>query len=245
MKRAISAALAALLLNASMGSAQQYTYNHDPMKMNQITVMESGTGNLTPDWYYVLLHNNYQKTASVKYKTQYRALAGVNLFNQRSFAEEIDSAMSKRAFIETLNMADRIGGTADLAWAAEGPKVSGKMNTFLTNINRIVATGGTIEEREYWLQYYNVYQSAIRMTQDAYMPNAQRKREYLQIYADVSRKNDLLVRYLVRINNRRRIQERLSALADTCKADKPTIINMALIRWQAAVGMTSGRSIEE
>lgn len=244
MKRTGIAVVAALL-NIMAVNAQQITYNHDPMKKNQITVMESGTGALTPEWYYVLLHNNYRETASVRNKTQYRAMAGVHLFNQRTSAEEIDSALTKRAFVESLNMADRMGGTADLAWATEGPKLSGKMNTFLTNINRIMATGGTLEEREYWLQYYNVYQSAIRMTQDAYMPNAQRKREYLQIYSDVSRKNDLLVRYLVRINNRRRIQERLSALADSCKADKPAIINLALIRWQSAIGMTSGRPIEE
>lgn len=225
--------------------AQSTTYNHDPMKQAQITVMESGTGSLTPEWYYSLLHENYSKSAASKNKSLFRANVASFLNLQKDPAETIDSAMTKRAAVEALNMADRIGGSADLAWATEGRKVTDKMNAFMANINRIIITGGSAEERDYWLQYYNVYHSAIRNTQDAYMPNSQRKREYLRIYADVNGKNELLVRYLVRLSNRERIRETLSAMADTCKADKPSITQMALARWKASVGMTSGRLIED
>lgn len=225
--------------------SQSVTYNHDPMKQAQVTVMESGTGSLTPEWYYNLLHENYSKSAATKNKTLFRTTAATNLYNQKDYAESIDSAMTKRATIEALNMADRIGGAADLAWATEGDKVTNKMTSFKSNIDKVILTGGTINERDYWQQYYNVYQCAITNTQDAYMPNAQRKREYLQIYEDVSRKNDLLVQYLVRINNRRRMRERLSANPDTCKADKPSITNQAFARWQAAIGMTGSGIIEE
>lgn len=225
--------------------AQSTTYNHDPMKQAQITVMESGTGSLTPEWYYNSLHENYSKSAASKNKSLFRANVASFLNLQKDPAETIDSAMTKRAAVEALNMADRIGGSADLAWATEGRKVTDKMNAFMANINRIIITGGTAEERDYWLQYYNVYHSAIRNTQDAYMPNSQRKREYLRIYADVNSKNELLVRYLVRLSNRERIREALSAMADTCKADKPSITQMALARWKASVGMTSGRLIED
>lgn len=243
MKTFIVAASMIMALAAEV-KAQSYTYNHDEMKKTQITVMESGTGSLTPEWYYKSLHESYAENANEKNKGLYRANAGAALNLQIEHAEAIDSAMSKRASIEALNMADRVGGAADLAWATEGDKVTAKMNSFMGNINRIVSTGGSMDERNYWLQYYNVYSSAIRNTQDAYMPNAQRKREYLRIYADVNQKNDMLVKYLVRIHNRSRIQEMLSTLADTCKADKPSITQMALARWKASVGMTSGRIIE-
>lgn len=246
MKKILRIAVFSLMANLSLSSmGQSTTYNHDPMKEAQITVMESGTGSLTPDWYYQSLHENYAKTAATKNKNSYRALAATNLSNQKDFAETIDSAMTKRAQIEALNMADRIGGAADLAWLTEGDKVTDKMSAFKKNIDKVVLTGGSLEERNYWQQYYNMYQSAITSTQDAYMPNAQRKREYLCIYEDVSRKNDLLVKYLIRISNRHRMQETLSTLPDTCKADKPNITTLALQRWQNAVGMTGSNIIEE
>ena len=39
-------------------TAQSVTYNHDSSKQNQITVMETGGGSLTPEFYYWLLLNN-------------------------------------------------------------------------------------------------------------------------------------------------------------------------------------------
>ena len=62
--------------------AQSVTYNHDSPKQNQITVMETGTGALSPELYYTLLHNKYKKSAASKNKLSFRTLAGVNLYNQ-------------------------------------------------------------------------------------------------------------------------------------------------------------------
>ena len=87
--------------------AQSVTYNHDSPKQNQITVMETGTGALSPELYYTLLHNKYKKSAASKNKLSFRTLAGVNLYNQTDEAEAIDSALVKRAEIEALNVADR------------------------------------------------------------------------------------------------------------------------------------------
>ena len=42
------------LLAAATVRAQSVTYNHDAPKRNQITVMETGTGALTPEFYYTL-----------------------------------------------------------------------------------------------------------------------------------------------------------------------------------------------
>ena len=67
--------------------AQSVTYNHDSPKQNQITVMETGTGALSPELYYTLLHNKYKKSAASKNKLSFRTLAGVNLYNQTDEAQ--------------------------------------------------------------------------------------------------------------------------------------------------------------
>lgn len=234
------------LLAVPVGFAQgvQMTYEHDDAKMKQVTVMESGMGALTPEWYYNTLHENYGKSAASKNKTLFRTTAGINLYNQKDMAERIDSVLVKRAAVEALNIADRSGGALDLAWSTEGPKVSGKMSDYLTNVNKIRETGGSREEYDYWLQYYNVYTCAIRSTQDAYMPNAQRKREYLKIYDDVTRKNELLVGYLVRISNSRKVDEMLNQATQNLTASKPDIVRAAMSRWKASGMRTNTRPIE-
>ena len=184
-----------MLLVATIASNAQYvTYNHDSPKMNQITVEETGAGALKPELYYTLLHNKYKKTAAVKNKLTFRTAAGVASYQQVDEAEAIDSALTSRAKIEALNVADR---QVDLAWLAEKDKVESQMRQFQKNIDRIMMTGGSPKEKERWNDYYRVYQCAIKATRDAYMPNAQRKKEYLQIYAAVSRQNAVLVKYLV------------------------------------------------
>lgn len=86
-------------------------------------------------------------------------------------------------------------------------------------------TGGSPKEKERWNDYYRVYQCAIKATRDAYMPNAQRKKEYLQIYADVSRQNDVLVKYLVQLSNRNATKNLLSA-TDNHSIDKEALSAM-------------------
>lgn len=144
--------------------AQYVTYNHDSPKQNQVTVMETGTGALSPDLYYSVLHNKYKKSAAAKNKLSFRTLAGINLYNQVDEAEAIDSALVKRAKVEALNVADR---QADIAWLAEGDKVSRQMDRFRRNIDRILLSGGTPADKERWTEYYHVYQCAINATKDA------------------------------------------------------------------------------
>ena len=157
--------------------AQSVTYSHDAAKMNQITVGEIGSGSLTPGLYYQALHKSYSKSAASKNKLSYRTLAGVNLYNQVDEAEALDSAMVARAKIEALNVADRSGGALDVAWAAEGGKITDKMGDFGRNINRILQTGGNGDDQSYWKEHYQMFQCAIRATQDAYMPNARRTQD--------------------------------------------------------------------
>lgn len=213
--------------------AQGVTYSHDDAKMNQITVAEIGSGSLTPDLYYQLLHNSYKKSASAKNKMSFRTLAGINLYNQIDDATALDSAMIKRAEIEALNIADRSGGALDVAWLAEGDKLNAKMAALERNIQRILEIGGTASEQEYWMNYYRVYQSSIRAMQQAYMPNAQRKKQYLRIYADVARTNETLVFYLVRLSKSKTTRELLAA-ANAIDNHKAQVVAEAMNRWRSA-----------
>ncbi|KAB4411125.1 DUF5045 domain-containing protein [Bacteroides thetaiotaomicron] len=207
--------------------AQYVTYNHDSPKQNQVTVMETGTGALSPDLYYSVLHNKYKKSAAAKNKLSFRTLAGINLYNQVDEAEAIDSALVKRAKVEALNVADR---QADIAWLAEGDKVSRQMDRFRRNIDRILLSGGTPADKERWTEYYHVYQCAINATKDAYMPNAQRKKEYLRIYEDITRQNEILVGYLAKRQNTTVTSTLLNATADRT-LDKKSIVRDAVSRW--------------
>lgn len=219
MKRTMTL-LAAAVLAAHAAHAQYVTYNHDSPKQNQITVMETGAGSLSPDLYYLLLHNKYKKTAAAKNKLSFRTLAGVNLYNQTDEAEAIDSALVKRAGIEALNIADR---QVDLAWLAEG---------------------GTPDERERWEEYYQVYRCAINATKDAYMPNAQRKKEYLRISEDVARQNETLVLYLARRQNAT-VTESLMSAQEVQPIDKGIILRGAMERWNESRYAVRGSQTED
>lgn len=227
-----------------IAKAQSVTYNHDDAKMNQITVMEIGSGGLTPSMYYTVLHKSYQKSASGRNKLAFRTAAGLSLYAQVDDAEALDSALNKRARIEALNVADRSGGVLDLAWGAESGKLNSKMTDFERNIRRVLEVGGTANEQRHWKEYYNVYQCAIKAVQNAYMPNAQRKKEYLRIYADVARKNETLILYIVRLSNARKTSELLTATGNI-ESHKAQIVRNALSRWRDAGWSTSKYGLEE
>ena len=111
----------AMLLLPLLGARAQYvTYNHDETKMNQVTVMETGAGELTPALFYSVVHNKYYRTAAETNKLRYRSEAAAHGAAQVGISETIDTSLTKRAEIEALNMADR---QVDLAWQAEGPKI--------------------------------------------------------------------------------------------------------------------------
>jgi hypothetical protein len=119
-----------LLAGAHTLHAQQITYNHDADKMNQITVMEIGSGSLTPQYFYTVFHNSYHRSAARTNKLAYRAGAGLAGYKQVPMSDSIQEAMTKRAGIEALNIADRSGGAADVAWMAEGDKIKNKLDSY-------------------------------------------------------------------------------------------------------------------
>ena len=70
------------LCSAHYANAQRVSYNHDSSKQNQITVMETGAGSLTPELYSMATHNSYKKTAAAKNKQGYRTIASISCYNQ-------------------------------------------------------------------------------------------------------------------------------------------------------------------
>lgn len=222
-------------------NAQYVQYSHDDSKMNQITVQEIGSGSLSPEFYYWALHNSYRNSAAAKNKLAFRSTAGMSAYQQIEDADKLDSAMVKRAAVEALNVADRSGGALDLAWGVEGSKITTKMETFERNIRRILEAGGTATEQRYWQEQVNMFKTAIRATQDAYMPNAQRKKQYLGIYADLTKKNESLVMYISRLATSMKTSELLRASYDKPNS-KAQVVAAAMGRWRSAGWQTSGRS---
>ena len=163
----------ALALGIHYAGAQYVTYNHDETKMNQVTVMETGAGSLTPALFYSLIHNKYYRTASATNKLSYRSTAGGFAYSQVGLAEKVDTSLTKRAEIEALNMADR---QVDLAWNAEEAKIQKALTSFQANINRIYEAGGNASDTQVWQERLHLFQTGVSAVRDGYMPNAQRKR---------------------------------------------------------------------
>ena len=232
-RKKIKAMAVMMMLGIAMtGKAQSgVTYNHDCAKKNQMMVMEIGSGSLSPTEYYQLLHSSYMKSAARKNKLGYRTTAGIGAYNQMEYAEAIDSAMTKRAEIEALNMADR---QVNLAWKVEGSKINSKMDAFKKNIDRILPVGGSIGDKQRWTEYYHVYETAIKATKDAYMPNAKRKKIYLQIFADVAKQNETLIKQLVQMSNASKTKDLLTANGNYQTVNKRSIISSASSKWREA-----------
>ena len=188
--------------------AQYVTYNHDETKMNQVTVMETGAGELTPRAFYSIVHGKYYKNAAETNKLRYRSEAAAHGAVQVDISETIDTSLTKRAEIEALNMADP---QVDLAWQAEGPKIQSRLETFSRNIARLTEVGGNANDISLWRERYNLFQTAINAVRNAYMPNAERKKEYLAIYRDITEKNNTLISYIVSVDSRERTKDHLDA----------------------------------
>ena len=200
--------LIAILIATVTANAQYVTYNHDETKMNQVMVMETGAGKLRPAAFYEVIHGKYTQTAAQQNKLRYRTEVGASGYTQVGMANQIDTTLAKRASIESLNMTDR---KVDLAWEAEGQKIEAKMKDFRDNIGRILLAGGTPSDNTRWDEYYRLFQTAITATREAYMPNAERKKEYLRIYSDLTRENETLVHFIVAVNNRKNIEDALNS----------------------------------
>lgn len=218
--------ISALLLALLPARAQYVTYNHDATKMNQVTVMETGVGTLKPAAFY-LLHSKYEKTAMSSNKLGQRTITSGSKRLQVSMAEQIDTSLNRRAKIEALNMADR---QIDLAWQSEGSRITEQMENYQGNILKIIISGGKPSEMNVWQEHYNLFQTAITATRQAYMPNSLRKKEYLKISQEIAHKNAQLIKYLTIVSSRTHTQTALNATLYR-NVDNGSIAEAARSRW--------------
>ena len=234
MKRNILIILT-LLLPCFHARAQYVTYNHDETKMNQVTVMETGAGELTPALFYSVVHNKYYQTAAETNKLRYRSEAAAHGSVQVGISEQVDTSLAKRAEVEALNMADR---QVDLAWQAEGPKIQSRLEAFNRNIERLSDVGGNAGDITLWQERYNLFQTAINAIRNSYMPNAERKKEYLAIYRDITERNNTLIAYIVTVDSRERTKDHLEATLE--RPDRNAeIASEARGRWQETSNQTN------
>lgn len=244
MKTMFRLFMAGLLLGlVSPVIAQSVTYIHHADIMNQFLTMETGAGALQPAYYYNLFHKSYQKTANSRNKLAYRTEAMVLINQEKQPAESIDSSYVARAKVEALNIASRTQAS-DVTWVVEKSKINGKLDLFQKNINRIVASGGSSEDYEIWMNIYSCIETAIKYTRDSYLDMGQRKKEYLAIYQDLVKRNNQLVR---KIQYWKGKKDAKAATDNTTKLQRlssnKVIATDALRRWQSnfAVDGTSIR----
>ena len=227
-----------LALSGSV-SAQDWTYNHDATVYNQFLVGETGGGSLKPSLYYDAFHRGYQKWAYASNKNALRADMTLALYPQMALAEQIDSALTYRAKVEAMNVADRMPKALDLAWQSEKAKIEKKFQLFRENINKITMNGGTSQDYREWLEIYNCLQTALKAVRDAYMPLNERKKQYLEIYHDIVLRNQQLVSHIRSLSFGKEVGELLQTNAKPRYARISELTTEALGRWK--VSMAAGQ----
>lgn len=236
MKRRTIIYVIMLFVAVSTVNAQSVTYIHENDIMNQFLTMETGAGALTPAAYYNAFHKSYQKDANVRNKLIYRTSVMAAVNEEKAPAEKIDSDYVARAKIEALNIESRSKAT-DITWFSEKAKINGKLEIFNRNISRIVASGGTSEDYRTWRNIYNCIETAIKYTKDSYLDMGQRKKEFLAIYRDIIKRNNLLVQQLQVWRGGKRAQELLANKTKIQRISSTKVVAQNVLRrWQTAFG---------
>lgn len=227
--------MAALLLMAVTVPVTAQTYNHDASVYNQFLVGETGGGSLTPQLYYDATHSSYQKWAYMENKNLFRGQLTLVLEREKPMAEQIDSALTYRARIEAMNVADRTPKALDLAWQAEKGKIEKKFQLFRENINKITMKGGTSQDYRDWLEIYNCLQTALQAVRDAYMPLNERKKQYLEIYHDIVLRNNQLVQFITSLSCGKEADELLRSKVSPRYVRLSGYTSDAMGRWKVAM----------
>lgn len=227
--------LVAVLLAISNSAVGQPTYNHDASVYNQFLVTELGGGSLTPSLWYDGLHRSYSRWAPKVNKNGLRVAMTLQLEPQKAMAQEIDSALTYRAKIEAMNVADRTPKALDLAWQTEKAKIEKKFQIFRENINKITMCGGSSQDYREWLEIYNCLQVALKAVRDAYMPLNERKKQYLEIYHDIVLRNQQLVGYVTSLASYQQTKELLPNGTTLRYVRAGEVTTEAYGRWKVAM----------
>lgn len=217
---------------------QKFTYFHDSSVMNQFTVGETGVGSLTPRWYYDLFHSSYPNSAMSTNKQMRRTDFILSLNKQESYSESIDSSLIDRSRVEMLNVADRTPGITDLSWQVERSKIEKKLSILKQNIDCITMEGGSVSSYREWIERYNAITCGLQAVRDAYMPQSNRKEQYLAIYKDILLKTADVCNYLSYL---RSVKGVLLDSTRIPKADIARIARSAHGRWKVSMTSVSGK----
>lgn len=220
--------------------AQDVTYNHDSSVMNQFTVGETGVGGLTPDWYYSAIHNSYRKDAGARNKLLFRTHMKLALAPQEGYAENIDSALNDRKRVEFLNIADRTPGVTDMAWQVEKGKIESKLAIFKKNIESLTVEGAPASDYLIWMERYNCINCGLQAVRDAYMPQGERKEEYITIYRDILAKNTEVCEYIGLLRQLREVKNISDNPRPLPKTQFGKVARAAHGRWKVAMATGSG-----
>lgn len=210
------------------------TYHHDKSVMEQFLVGETGAGSLYPDLYYDTFHKSYRNSAMSSSKMVFRGQMNLVLIDEILSAEKIDSALTKRKDIELLNIADRTPSAVDPAWLAEGPKIQTKLNLFQEYIDRIIPSGGTQRDKDYFVSKYNCIMTGLDEVRDAYMPLSSRKKEYIAVYKDVVAQINEIHKLLLYRTSQKSVKS-LQQSKNLRKASIQEVASEAKGRWKVAL----------
>ena len=183
--------------------AQDVTYSPDPVKRNQITVMEDGFGSLD-NFYYTVFHNKYSKTAYTYPKNAERALAYGSAHLQVDKADSIKSYFVERGKREAENLLDR---NVDLVWITEKGRVNEALLRLKRNVDRIGELGAPSSERKFWNDKYNRLEWSIGAMREGYMPNSERKKQFVALYGDILTANRHAVNRSVQLYFARKMEQ--------------------------------------
>lgn len=166
-------------------NAQWITYYHDNPVMCQFLMGETGG---SPDsyfqYYYQMWHSDYISWAPASPKIIFRTLEFEQMYKQVPYSETIDTTLTARAKEEALNLADR---QVDLTWMVERQKLEDKFEEIEAAIEKVMTAGGTSEVRDILQDKYDCLKCAVNTVHEAYLPNSERKEQYLAIFADAKK----------------------------------------------------------
>lgn len=176
---------------------QSTSFIHDDDFMQQFLFMESGSGQLSPETYYNLLHNGYRNEYMSRSKSFFRGMKATLIKKDEFFADSVEHSMNDRAESEAFNMVDRNTASGDLAYGLERQKIERQLELMERRINKIMGYGGSAQLFNDWMDRYRCCRYGLEEVQDAYLPLSYRKAQYLAIYRDLVAKNNELYDLLV------------------------------------------------
>ncbi len=229
----------------SVVRAQDITYEHDEMVMQQFLLGETGGGKPQSDYYELFGHHSYGKTVIGTGKMVFRQLFRENTFKQISQSQDLDSAVNDRYKIELLNMADRMPkskGGLDLALAAEQTKIENKLSVFKNSIEGLMLNGASSDAYKTWVERYNALNCCYEGIVGAYMPQGEKKESYLSLYRDIVSKNLELCEYIAYLRYQALLKQLSKAGAPLPKTQVGMLARSAHGRWKVAISACTGQT---